>query len=492
MGGFFRELWHRKVIQFGVGYLIAGWLVIQIAIGVFPELGLPDWADTLAIVMVGLGFPLVLIVAWAQETQASRSEPVGASDDDASTETAPLDDQVLLTLAVLPYDNFTDDEKYASLADSIAEDITAHFASFDTNLMRVKSRNSSFQFKGTSLDVTEIGNQLNVYFIIEGSIRIAGDMLRITSQLVEVPTGNHIWAGHTEEPLAEIGRLQDALTGEIGNACAQKMFQHARELYRNVAEDELTPLGLVLRAQEIGVVDAASRDRRRALVRRAIEKVPDVGIRAVLIGMIADDYAVLFSSNPDEDREEVIRIGEIMLRQAPRRPDILAKLARSYSQIGKFDEAVQLARQLHAIAPGRLSTEELANAAWRAGLIDEAMEHLNELQASARAGDLGPLSWLSGTAVCKGDLEHALQFSDLQALHAAGSFLTWVERANILAGLGRMEEARECLSRVRKMLPRFSLENAIKGFVQSHATEQSQDRMTAGLKLLLAEETAAG
>lgn len=98
---------------------------------------------------------------------------------------------------------------------------------------------------------------------------------------------------------------------------------------------------------------------------------------------------------------------------------------------------------------------------------------------------------VSDVWVCKGDLERALQFSDLEALHQGDTFPTWLLRANILAVLGRMEEARECIDRVRAMLPRFTLEGAIIGFKQIHATEESQDRMTEGLRLLMEDEATS-
>lgn len=84
MGRFFKELWRRRIIQFGLAYLIGGWLIVQVAVVIFPELGFPGWAAAFVIVLVALGFPLVVILAWAQETQAITSKAAEDSEDAAT------------------------------------------------------------------------------------------------------------------------------------------------------------------------------------------------------------------------------------------------------------------------------------------------------------------------------------------------------------------------------------------------------------------------
>lgn len=492
---FFRELKRRKIWWVAGVYLAASWIVVQVVAMMEGTFSLPSWLDMVTVTLLVAGFPLALILAWAQETQAvDKGDPRSRGpvrDSGASIDISPQNDDLnSLSIAVLPFDNFTDDDSYASLADGISEDITAHltFQSF----FRVKARNSSFQYKGTSLDITAVGKQLNVNFVLEGSIRIVGDKLRITSQLIEVQTGIHVWSDRVDEPLSEIGRTQDAVTQQIADIVSDWMLRHLRKQYADKPEKELGALGLALRADGIQVTDVKSRDRKRALMQRAVDKAPGIQeFRAILNNIIANDYSNLFSDDPAAERKEIIRQAEVLLHRAPQNPVVLLLTAQSYSITGKFEQAVQLARQADAIAPRRESRLVLANTTWRAGLIDEAIEILEELQVSARAGDNGPLEVLTGVQVCKGDLESALRSSDLEVLHQGDVFLTWLLRANILAALGRMDEARECINRVRALLPRFTLEGAIIGFKRNHATQESQNRMTEGLRLLIEDEAGS-
>ncbi len=492
MGDFLAELRKRKIWWVAGVYLAVSWLAVQVVGTLEAALNLPSWMDTATIVFLIVGFPFAIVLAWAQETQATVGEPEAPAENEA-TEAEPKDwsfaSENYRSIAVLPYDNFTNDEDLGHLADGMSEDIITHL-SFESGI-EVKARNSSFQFKGTSLDIVEVARQLDVNFVLEGSLRVVGDQLRVTSQLIDASTGNHIWADRSDALLADIARTQDALTLTIAARAAEGTMEQMRQKFAGMPEDELPSIGLFLRAVDEGLTDYGSRDRRRGLLMKAIEKSPDAPEpRSALALIIATDLSIGYSRDPAADRAEVIRLSQELLRIAPKNGPVLSMIGRNYSGIGMFQEGLQLARQGHAIAPSRRTQMNVAFAAMRAGDIDEAMEHYDFLDETSISPDEDIVGNLTRTLVMKGDLERALEVNEQSVLHFGNQFLTWYDRANILAQLGRIDEAKDCIDRVGELVPGFTLDLGIAGAIRNYATEEQKDRMAAGFRLLKAEEEA--
>lgn len=493
MGDFFAELRKRKIWWVAGVYLAVSWVIFQLVALMEGTFSLPVWVDMVTVIFLAVGFPVAILLAWAQETQAA----VGAAADDASPEAAPADDQRSLeeqfeaTFAVLPFDNFTNDDAYAGLADGLSEDIITSLSY--TAWMAVSARNSSFQFKGASLDVPEIGRRLGVNFVLEGSIRIVGDMLRITSQLIETSTDKHIWADRIDEPLSDIGARQDAVIAKITESVIEAFQNHAKEFFATVAEEDLPPMGLIMRASSMPVSDGAGRDKRKELLLRAIELVPNKPQpRALLNAVISFDYAIGFSNNPERDRAEVMHQAEALLSIAGNNGPVLTLTGMAYSYISMFDEGIVLARQGYALSPDTNSRFCLAFVLTRAGQLDEGLELLETLTAKGVNGREREFSQLQRAYVMKADFDAALEISDTLAIHFGYQFLVWFERANIQAALGQMDEAKASIKRVKRMVPRFTIELGIAGQNRNYAKEEHRENMAMGLKLLLADEQAAG
>ena len=174
------QLRRRKVWLFGGIYLALGWLLLEVAIAVEETLNLPDWIDQSALILLALGFPVVLLLAWAQESRAP--------DADAQRHEAAesLDGRPSLSVAVLPFDDLSRDGSFQDSADGISEDIITTLSFLDP--CRVSARSSSFAFKGQSPDIRDVGRQLNVRYVLEGSIRKIAEKARITAQLIDAGT----------------------------------------------------------------------------------------------------------------------------------------------------------------------------------------------------------------------------------------------------------------------------------------------------------------
>ena len=209
IGSWLAELRRRKVFRVAVVYLVAGWLLIQVADATFGPIGLPDWALTLVIVLIALGFPLACILAWAFDVTPrgfARTPAVPGPDAGGTARPpapvatpapvpvaqAPVNTSPAQSVAILPFVDMSAGRDQEYFCDGIAEEIINALCCVRS--LRVASRTSSFQFKGRPADVREIGRSLGVGSVLEGSVRKAGDRVRITAQLVNTSDGYHLWS----------------------------------------------------------------------------------------------------------------------------------------------------------------------------------------------------------------------------------------------------------------------------------------------------------
>lgn len=279
MKQFLSELSRRNIFRVAAAYVIVGWIVLQVASIVAPAMGLPGTAVSFVLFAILMGFPLVIFVTWAFEmtpegvkrTDASAQAPTSdrrmdmgliaaalilaatglvapartvVVDEAASTGIEKEDGIVpSFTLAVLPFENFSDDKQLGWIADGISEDILTNLSYVPR--LQLAARNSSFQFKGQNLDIREIGNQLNVRYVLEGSLRKQGDALRITAQLIETETGNHVWANQFNPALSDIATLHDDVIGDMVTDVASIITKLEYDRITSLPIDELTPGDLV-------------------------------------------------------------------------------------------------------------------------------------------------------------------------------------------------------------------------------------------------------
>lgn len=484
MSDFFTELRRRKIWWVAGVYLAAGWVAVQV-VNTFEEtLALPTWIDTATLVLLIVGFPIALILAWAQETQAPASVEEAVESRAGDSDRRALD----MSIAVLPYDNLTDDPQFANLADGICEDILTHIST--NSIMPVTGRNSSFRYRDSTLDLKDIGRELDVSFLLEGSVRLVGDRLRITSQLVEAAGGNHVWAERTDVPVADMDRAQDAVTEQISDQIPQAIIDYLRPKFDVMPEDELSALGLFVRAWYLPFTDPGQREERRALLRQAISREPDnLYFKATLVSMNATAIASSMSGEAEADRAETVREARAVLNSAGQNPSVMRMIAMAYSGMGMFDEGLQLARRALALRPRSIGiAQTLAQCTLLAGNAGECLEILQR-RADRRAEDflldarIGPRAYM-----CLGDFESALAKSDAAVVHDGEQLFTWRNRANILAALGRIEEAEEALGHARELKPGFTVEEGIATARREYATEEYRHNATKGLELLKEHE----
>ena len=236
MIGFFDEVKRRKVYQVAAAYIIAAGGIIQLASAAFPAWELPNWALRLVIVLLLMGFPIALILAWAYDitAQGVRATPAPAVPRSHRRRNIAM---LVLTgvtisaaagffllprlsahkcdksIAVLPFENLSDEKENAYFADGIQDDVLTNLSKIGD--LKVISRTSVMPYRGKASNVREIGKALGVGAILEGSVRRMGNRVRVNVQLINADTDEHMWAEDYDRDLTDVFAIQTDLAQQI-------------------------------------------------------------------------------------------------------------------------------------------------------------------------------------------------------------------------------------------------------------------------------------
>ena len=246
------ELKRRNVIRVGLAYLVAAWVVLQIADLVFENIGAPNWVMQALMLVFALGFPLVLLFSWAFELtpEGVKREKDVTRDESITRQTAHKLDRMTVgllfvvvmivvaermvpsadtpdpavttvevaekSIAVLAFEDLSPEGNQEYFAEGISEELLNVLAQIPD--LKVAGRTSSFAFKDQNRDLREIGEILEVAHILEGSVRTSGDRIRVTAQLVKAEDGFHLFSKNYDRKLTDIFEVQDDIAQEIATA----------------------------------------------------------------------------------------------------------------------------------------------------------------------------------------------------------------------------------------------------------------------------------
>jgi TolB-like protein/Tfp pilus assembly protein PilF len=232
---FVAEVRRRKVVRVATVYLVAAFVVAQAADILLPGLNLPGWSVTLVLALLILGFPISIALAWAFDVTPAgvvratpppgleppaTASPVAAGEETAGMGQRARSEASIGSVAVLPFADLSPGGDNEYFSDGLAEELLNALARMKG--LRVPGRTSSFAFKGRSIDIREIGRTLGVEAVLEGSVRKAGNRLRITAQLIDVDDGYHRWSETFDRELSDVFAIQQeiatAIVGALGFA----------------------------------------------------------------------------------------------------------------------------------------------------------------------------------------------------------------------------------------------------------------------------------
>ena len=250
MSGFFEELKRRKVYRVAAAYIIAAGFIIQIASAVFPAWELPNWAFRFVVVLLLIGFPISLILAWAYDLtpQGIRATP--------APRTHRRQNLIMLiaigvvvsavggfflfprasarnvekSIAVLPFQSLSDEKENAYFADGMQDDILTNLSKIGD--LKVISRMSVMSYRGDGVrNAREIGKALGVATLLEGSVRRAGNRVRVNVQLINANNDEHIWAEDYDRDLTDVFAIQTDLAQKIASALQAKLSPNEKERF---------------------------------------------------------------------------------------------------------------------------------------------------------------------------------------------------------------------------------------------------------------------
>ncbi len=315
--GFLAELKRRRVIRVLVLYAVVGWVVVEVSSTVLPALNLPTWTVTLVIVLVGLGLPIALILAWALDigpggvqrtlpADAPATAPVPAALSPAATPPVAAGTTKILadvatathhreaesrhTIAVLPFVNMSGDVENEYFSDGISEEILNLLTKLPQ--LKVSSRTSAFAFKGKDASIPVVARELGVSNVLEGSVRRAGDQVRITAQLIETNTDSHLWSETYDREMKDVFAIQDDIARSIVEALKVTLSPKERRSLQNVATNNATAYDFYLKGRKYFYA-MSRRDFLHAIAmfERAIELDPKY---AIAHAGLADTYSMLY------------------------------------------------------------------------------------------------------------------------------------------------------------------------------------------------------
>ena len=512
------ELKRRNVLRVAAGYAAVSWLLIQIVGTVFPFFGFSDAAIRGVMIVLIVGFIPAVVVSWVFEWT-----PEGLRRDSDVDSTAPsaiamgkrLDRVVIVALvlavgyfavdkfvfdpaedaaireeakeegrtealigsyenrsiAVLPFVNMSSDPEQEYFSDGIAEEVLNLLARIPE--LRVISRSSAFTFKGRSIDVPEIADRLNVSYVLEGSVRKAGNEIRITAQLIEARSDTHLWSQTYDRALDDIFAIQDEIAADVVENLKVKLVSPVPKARRTDPE----VLALTLQARSLKQIgDSESGDRAIALLEKALEIDPDyvpalldlgralyvklgrksmaeTGVmqRLEAIGsrvsslepynprFIAYGAWRLFENAQDMEGAAVGFLHAIKL--APNDVEVLNTASEFAIRIGNADAAIRLRSRAVSRDPLCFAcVYQLAGAYRLAGQYDDALKYQKRYMEMGKGGHYS----LASVYLLRGEPEKALELAEAGLMN---DFNVYATQAMALHDLGRYEESEAALAR---------------------------------------------
>ncbi|MHA1560135.1 MAG: adenylate/guanylate cyclase domain-containing protein [Alphaproteobacteria bacterium] len=391
------------------------------------------------------------------------------------------------SIAVLPLDNMSGDPEQEYFCDGITEDVITDLSKIGGLL--VIARNSSFAYKGKSIDVKAVGRELGVGSILEGSIRRAGNRVRITAQLIDVSTGGHLWAERYDRDVDDIFAVQDDVTQQIVGALRVTLTPNERSLIANTGTTNLDAREYYMRAQEFLFgpnKNLETFDRAKAQLGRAIELDPDYAEAIAGLGFAhMFDFHSRWSDGADKALQKAIEYAEQAIIADPVEPfgHLVASRAAMYG--GNLERATAEAGTALAINPN------YALGYYTLGCIQiysgQPLAGIPQLEKAMVLDPVFGHQYLhfTGTAhLVAGDYEEAAASFEERVRLAPETDLTRAFLASALGHLGRTEDAQRVWRELGNVNPNYIFADHISRLpfkLQSSADVIKEGLVKAGL-----------
>jgi adenylate cyclase len=401
---------------------------------------------------------------------------------DAPESALALPDKPSIAIAVLPFENMSGDPEQEYFADGMVEEIITALSRF--KLAFVIARNSSFTYKGKAVNVKQVGRELGVRYVLEGSVRKAAGKVRITGQLVDAISGAHIWADRFERDLTDVFALQDEVTVAVVSAIQPKIIQTEIAMAARRRPENLTAYDCWLRAiQQSSLATREGLAEAIRLAHRALELDPGFGGAASLASVFHLNNVVFgYSTDPQFELEEAVRLSRLALRIDDGDPSTLARASLISAYVVRDSEsALEMVDRAAALNPNSFEAWSARGWVYRAaGLPQEAVR---SFERGIRMSPIDP-AMFAGMGMALVELrrfDEAIVAGRKAQRHAPSHPLAYYCLASAFAHLGRDAEAREAAARLLEVNPAVTISGWIAWSGPSNAQLVTEGLRKAGL-----------
>jgi TolB-like protein/tetratricopeptide (TPR) repeat protein len=487
MAEFFAELKRRQIYRVGAAYVVAAWVLTQVIEILAQVFTLPLWIAQTAIVLLAIGFPVALLAVWTIESKpheavasAVRSKPTivdwtlcGAlavvllfmgyqqlaprqAGVDAAKDAA-ASPRSAISLAVLPFANLSGDPSQEFFSDGITEEITSALARVPD--LRVVARTSAYQFRDQNRDIQSIGQQLRATHFIEGSVRKAGDRVRITAQMIDATDGTHVWTETYDRELTDMFAIQEEIARAIATSLRMPLGIGTGQNLVSGRTIDPESYQQYLRAKALFRLLGQGRPRAIEVLEPLVARNPDY---APAWGLLASAYGLtpnLYRNSPFAEMQRVVSDllpkAEAAAHRAMALDPNLAEgylaLSRVHAARGNFVQADELRRKALALDPNHADALQVtSNWLATAGRVKEAvalkqlLRSLEPLVPSYNV-DFAEFLWVDGQT----DAAIAIlkEVSPSPASNAGAK----IDLAAIYASQGRYDEAADVLLQLQAL-----------------------------------------
>ncbi len=351
MSGFFEEVKRRKVYRVAAAYVIAAGGIIQLASAAFPAWELPNWALRLVIVLLLVGFPIALILAWAFDVTAQgiKTTPTAAPRRQVRRNVIMLATAGVVmsaavgffvlprasahkidkSIAVLPFQNLSDDPQNAYFADGIQDDVLTSLSKIGD--LRVISRTSVMQYRDKAANVRDIGKALGVSNVLEGSVRRAGNKVRVNVQLIDANSDEHVWANDYDRDVTDVFAIQSDLAQKIAEALQAKLSPGEKSMMERKPTENGEAYLAFVQAHNLSCAfeDLEKLKQSEQLYARAIELDPNFALAIARYSQL-ESWLLHEGDRAPERRDKARTLAERTLQLQPDLPEAHLALGFSY------------------------------------------------------------------------------------------------------------------------------------------------------------------
>jgi len=383
------------------------------------------------------------------------------------------------SIAVLPFDNLSQDAGQAYFSDGMTNDLITALSKFKKLL--VIAGETTFTYKGKSVDLEKVGQELGVRYILQGSVQKAGDSVRVNAQLVDAASGYHIWSERYDRELQEIFAVQDEIVQSIVGKLAVEIDAAERKRVRRKKDVNLQAYDYLLRGKEFERFKKASENQKaRAMFEKAIELAPDFASAYVALGQTyLNQVSLGWTEFPGKALQQVKQLADKALRLETSSAEAYSLLGMMNMFRGRYERAVNKLNRAIELNPN--DAYALKNRGmlmvWL-GRLDEAIQSLQTAFRFNPNQSPGGFMALGQAYYLKGRYRKAIRIFE----EAASRWPDWVGSHIVLAAayaqLNRSDDAAREVQEVRRLDPYFDIDDFGTGF----RNEEHRAKIVEGLR----------